>query len=331
MKPELLSRLPEILFQIGKVIGSNDSLSHTLDTISELVTELTGAGACSIMLADKRNQRLLGRAAYGLARDDISEVSFRYGEGVAGWVAQHAVPALIDDVTQDVRFKTLEDSSSHIRSMACVPLVNRDHVVGVMTITTELPASFSSESLDLLKLVATTIALDIENIRLRRLSVTDKLTGAYNREFLDRQLPQSLAEALRSGEALSIAMFDVDHFKDVNDSYGHDVGDEVLKIIAARLRDGSRGRDMLVRYGGEEFLLLLPGANLATAAEIADRIRVRIQDSKIHVGEHQLQIRISAGVAQQHPGETGEDLFKRADRALYNAKDHGRNRIELAD
>src|SRR5690606_14233527 len=114
----------------------------------------------------------------------------------------------------------------------CVPLVNRGHVVGVMTITAEVPSSFTSESLDLLKLVATTIALDIENIRLRRLAVTDKLTGAYNREFLDRQLPISLAESMRSGEDLSIAMFDVDHFKEVNDTCGHDVGDEVLKIIA---------------------------------------------------------------------------------------------------
>jgi diguanylate cyclase (GGDEF)-like protein len=330
MKAELLTRLPEILYQIGKVFGSDKSLSATLSTISELVTELSGAEACSIMLADPKRKLLLGKAAYGLLRADFSEVSFHYGEGVAGWVAANAESVLIDDVQLDPRFKLLPDSESKIRSLAAVPLVTRDKVVGVMTITASDVAHFTGDSVDLLKLIANTMALDIENIRLRRLSVTDKLTGAYNREYLSTQLPASMQEAQQRSEPLSIAMIDVDHFKKVNDTYGHHIGDKVLTEIAQRLRETSRAHDMLVRYGGEEFLLLLPTANLETAAEIADRVRMEMQNRQIVVGDLKLDIRVSAGVAQHRHGETATELFRRADTALYQAKANGRNRVETA-
>jgi diguanylate cyclase (GGDEF)-like protein len=208
--------------------------------------------------------------------------------------------------------------------------VTRDKVVGVMTITASDCKRFTGDSVDLLKLIANTMALDIENIRLRRLSVTDKLTGAYNREFLSTQLPASMQEAKHNGTPLSIAMIDVDHFKKVNDTHGHHIGDKVLTEIAHRLRETSRAGDMLVRYGGEEFLLLLPTANLATAAEIADRVRVQMQHAPIRVGDLSLDIRVSVGVAQHRHGETATELFRRADAALYQAKANGRNRVEVA-
>lgn len=330
MKPEHLSRIPEILFRIGKVFGSDKSLSHTLSTISELVTELSGADACSIMLADSDRQLLLGKASFGLIRADISEVSFRYGEGIAGWVAENADSILVDDVNEEDRFKTLEDSESVIKSLASVPMMTREKVVGVLTITSGKLKSFTNDSVDLLQLIANTMAMDIENIRLRRLSITDKLTGAYNREYLATQFPISMQEAQDRGEPLSVAMLDVDHFKLVNDNHGHDVGDKVLAEIAHRLRDTSRSRDLLVRYGGEEFLLLLPTANLSTAAEIAERIRSRLENKTIDVGELKLDIRISGGVAEHLHGESSSDLFRRADAALYSAKAKGRNRVEVA-
>ncbi len=330
MNSELLRRIPEILYRIGKVFGSDKSLTMTLSTISELVTELSGADACSIMLADPERKLLLGKAAYGLQRADFSEISFRFGEGIAGWVAQHSQSALIDDVTQDERFKTLPDSESKIRSLAAVPMVTRDKVVGVLTITCADCNGFKNESVDLLQLIANTMAMDIENIRLRRLSITDKLTGAYNREFLATQLPASMQDAQDRSEPLSVAMFDVDHFKKVNDTHGHDIGDEVLAEIASRLRETSRNHDMLVRYGGEEFLLLLPSASLSTAADIANRVRCRMQDTAIQVGALKLDIEISAGVAEYRHGESSSDLFRRADTALYSAKEKGRNRVEIA-
>lgn len=330
MNQDLINRIPDILYRIGKVFGSDKSLALTLRSITELVTELSGADACSIMLADSERKLLLGKAAYGLLRADFSEVSFRYGEGIAGWVAANAQSALVADVTGDERYKTLADSASNIRSLAAVPMVTRDTVVGVLTITAAKSDVFTTSSVDLLQLIANTMAMDIENIRLRRLSVTDKLTGAFNREFLSTQLPALMQEAQEKSSPLSIGMFDVDHFKRVNDTHGHHVGDKVLAEIAHRLRETSRSGDMLVRYGGEEFLLLLPSANEASAAEIANRVRTQLQDRVIEVGDLQLDVRISAGVAEYRHPESPSDLFRRADTALYSAKEKGRNRVEIA-
>ncbi len=336
MNAEILSQLPQILFQIGKAIGSGESLSTTLVRISELVTELCGAAACSIMLADPDQRILLGKAAFGLARSDFTTVSFRYGEGIAGRVAESGTSICIADVDNDPRFARL-GSSAHIRSLACVPLMHRDSAVGVLTVTTPEPNAFAPSSLDLLALVANTIALDIENIRLRRLAHTDALTGAYNRQYLDQCFPELVRASHQHDKPLCVAMFDVDHFKRVNDDYGHDVGDLVLAEIAHRLRDASRKGDVLVRYGGEEFLLLLPGATVAKAAEIADRMRVKLASAPLVLtpsdGGKQISIdiRISAGVAQLLARETGEQLFKRADQALYSAKAGGRNRVEVSD
>lgn len=330
MTPEQLARLPEILFEIGKAIGSDETLATTLNNISELVTQLVGAEACSIMLVDRSRSLLLGKAAYGLARDDISVVSFRIGEGVAGWVAEHEQTALIDDVTLDARYVTLPDSENHIRSMACVPMLYRDDLVGVMTATAPAPGAFRSSDLELMEFVARTIALDIENIRLRRLSITDNLTGAFNREYLEQRLPAAVDEARLRNEPLSVAMVDVDHFKPVNDRFGHDAGDEVLAEVARRLRGSTRTGDVLVRYGGEEFLLLLPHSDAPLARDIGERMRARMAGDPIAVGGEQLQIRISIGIAQLQDLETPARLVRRADGALYAAKAAGRDRVEVA-
>jgi diguanylate cyclase (GGDEF)-like protein len=331
MKAHQITKLPEILFQIGKAIGSEEGLSKTLRTISELVTELCDAEACSIMLVDHSRRILLGKAEYGLGRDDISAVSFRLGEGVAGWVADRCEPAIIGDVTCDDRYKVLPDSENRIRSLACVPMVYREEVVGVMTITSPQEHAFEESAVEVLRFVARTIALDLENIRLRRLAVTDRLTGAFNREFLDQKLPAAIQDASRRGEFLSIAMIDVDHFKTVNDRFGHSVGDEVLAAVAGVLRGATREGDLLVRYGGEEFLLLFPGTDLATARDISDRMRLRMMDAPVVACEHSVEIRLSAGVAQCEKDEQAAELMRRADAALYRAKASGRNRVEVAD
>ena len=328
---DTLTLLARVLFEIGKAIGSDEQLGTLLGRISELVCELSRAQACSIMLLDQTRERLLGKAAYGLAREDVSLISFRVGEGVAGWVAEHGEPALIDDVTTDPRYKTLPDSDSHIRSLACVPLAYRDERIGVLTITSPQPHSFGRGDVEILKFIATTIALDIDNARLRRLSVTDPLTEAYNREFLQQRLPQVMEMANRRGEPLAVAMLDVDHFKDVNDRFGHEVGDRVLADVAGRIRATIRQDDLLVRYGGEEFLVLLPGADMAKAAEIAERIRSKLEEEPVNVGGETIEVRISVGVAEHRAGEdsTGQ-LVRRADTALYTAKGRGRNRVEVA-
>jgi diguanylate cyclase (GGDEF)-like protein len=331
MTQDQLARLPQVLFEIGKAIGSDDNLATLLLRISELVCGLAGAEACSIMLLDQAGQRLLGKAAYGLARSDLSGISFRLGEGVAGWVAERGEAALIHDVSTDPRYKLLPDSQNRIRSLACVPIAYREARIGVLTVTSSSTGSFSQDDLEVLRFIATTMALDIDNARLRRLAITDPLTEAYNREFLHQYLPQAIELADQRGEPLAVAMIDVDHFKDVNDRFGHAVGDRVLSDVAHRLRAGIRAGDLLVRYGGEEFLALLPGTDRQLALEIAERVRAKLENDPIAVDAQAIAVRISIGVAERRRGvDSSLELIRRADQALYAAKRMGRNRVEVA-
>lgn len=331
MTAEELQKLPAALFEIGKLIGSELDPGTLLSRIAELICQLIDAKACSVMLLDADRKRLLAKAAYGVRTERMQSLSFRVGEGVAGWVVERGEPALIADVSADPRFVVLPANQTPIASMICVPLVARGERVGVVTATSAKPAAFGTSSLELVRFIAMTIALDIENVRLHRVAVTDPLTGAYNREFLMQRLPQEIETAAERDRALSVAMVDVDHFKSVNDHYGHSVGDVVLTEVARRLRGAIRGGDVLVRYGGEEFLAVLPKADAGRAWEVGERMRQRICERAFDVGDGlALLLRVSVGIAQWRTGELMPALIARADTALYGAKDRGRNRVEVA-
>jgi two-component system, cell cycle response regulator len=326
-----LHKLPAALFEIGKLIGSEIEPGILVARIAELICQLIGAKSCSVMLLDADRERLLAKAAYGLRSERMSTLSFRIGEGVAGWVVEHGEPALIDDVHQDSRFIALPDSRTPIASMICVPLLARGERVGVVTATSERPAAFDAGSLQLTQFIAMTIALDIENVRLHRVAVTDPLTGAYNREFLMQRLPQEIETAAERDRELSIALADVDHFKAVNDQHGHGTGDTVLSEIARRLLSATRGGDVLVRRSGDEFLVVLPKADAGRAWEVGERMRQRVCERAFQGGDGiALILRVSVGVAQWRVGENMASLIERAAAALYAAKASGRNRVEVA-
>jgi diguanylate cyclase (GGDEF)-like protein len=331
MTPDGLQKLPAALFEIGKLIGSELDPGVLLARIAELICQLLAAKACSVMLLDGDRRRLLAKAAYGVRTERMQSLSFRLGEGVAGWVVERGQPALIEDAAADPRFVVLPGNQTPIASMICVPLIARGERVGVMTATSDRPGAFDTSALELLGFIAMTIALDIENVRLHRVAVTDPLTGAYNREFLMQRLPQELEAAMDRDRPLSVAMVDVDHFKDVNDRHGHGTGDVVLSEVARRLRGAIRGGDLLVRYGGEEFLAVLPKADAGRAWEVGERMRQRVSERAFDVGDGlALLLRVSVGVAQWRTGERMPALIERADAALYGAKSRGRNRVEVA-
>jgi diguanylate cyclase (GGDEF)-like protein len=334
VNPAQLTKLPAVLFEIGKLVGSDLDPGLLLSRIAELICDLIDAHACSVMLLDGSRERLLAKAAYGLRAERIHSLTFAVGEGIAGWVALHGDALLLDDASTDERFVSLPGSRTPIAAMICVPLIARGERVGVVTATSSVPAAFSTSDLELVRFIATTIALDIENVRLHRVAVTDPLTGAFNREFLNARLPAEIEAAAERDRPLSVAMVDVDHFKRVNDKYGHAVGDVVLADIAMRLRSAIRAGDLLVRYGGEEFLVLLPRATAERAVEVGLRMQERCADGAIEVtSDVKISVTVSVGIAELRTGaalETPTELITRADAALYSAKANGRNRVELA-
>ena len=162
------------------------------------------------------------------------------------------------------------------------------------------------------------------------LAVTDPLTGLHNRRYLETHLTTLVEKIGNRGKALSLLALDIDHFKGVNDTHGHDVGDKVLQEFAQRILNDVRGVDLVARTGGEGFLVVLPNTSVSQGAEIAERIRENVVRSSFELGEDMptLDVTVSIGVsALDDPTDEPDDILKRADLALYDAKNTGRNRV----
>ena len=170
-----------------------------------------------------------------------------------------------------------------------------------------------------------------ENLDLSlELAVTDQLTGLHNRRYMESQLEALVRRAVvGGGDPVGLMVIDIDHFKKINDSFGHAVGDEVLREFAVRLASNVRAIDLPVRFGGEEFVVVMPETDLADAQRIAERIRLHVAGSPFRVmgGEELLTVTISIGVAASLPTDDQARLIKRADEAMYEAKSNGRNRV----
>jgi len=168
--------------------------------------------------------------------------------------------------------------------------------------------------------------------QLDKVSRTDELTGLANRRHGSQRLKEEIARTVRYGHGLAVCLLDVDHFKKVNDSHGHQAGDEVLVEVARRLRAVTRDSDCVIRWGGEEFLVVFPETDVPEASGIVGRFRIEMSGTSIPVldGSEELVVTISGGVAEHEEGDTLEGLVARADAALYRAKETGRNRLLLA-
>ena len=169
-------------------------------------------------------------------------------------------------------------------------------------------------------------AIDQERQTYHELSMKDPLTGIFNRKKFDEEIAREIQRAQRYGHPLSMMIFDIDHFKDVNDNYGHQVGDYVLQELARVAKEHIRQSDLFVRYGGEEFIILLPETMLDGAVQSAQKLRKMIAQAPM---EHVMRITCSFGVTLYRPGEEAQQFLKRADDALYEAKNNGRDRVEV--
>jgi len=236
--------------------------------------------------------------------------------------ARDLLTSAIDD--QKVQIKTLHDVS--IRADQADPkfLIGNllDELLKATSRAKTLEISFVKTSHELDKMRETLARSD-------QSAKTDPLTGLANRRGLDEKLHAAQIRAMERGDALSILLVDIDHFKRFNDTYGHRVGDQVLRLTAGMFRQQLRHSDFAARYGGEELIGVLEDADLKTTQAIAERIRVAVCERKVRkrsTGEDLGAITVSIGVAEFQPGESVTDLIERADRALYCAKHAGRNR-----
>lgn len=221
----------------------------------------------------------------------------------------------------------------HTKHVIIDPIIYKGISLGVVILAAE--AEYDEEVYHRLGILRVGLGLAINNSlthgRMRLLATLDPLTGLYNRGFGVKRLHEEYTRAVRSDAPLGIIIFDIDDFKKINDTYGHMVGDRVLMSVAKSARSMLREGDMLIRYGGEEFMVVLPGASLFDVGQISERIRHAIKDTTLMEGDAAIQVTVSlGGVSHPELNVTREDvLIRHADAALYYAKESGKNRTEL--
>jgi diguanylate cyclase (GGDEF)-like protein len=324
----LTNRLHEIsaLLDAGRAVNSTLELDRVLSSILSGATDLLPASSGSVMLVD--DSELVVAATAG--NDGALGHRMPLGDGIAGHVARTREPMLIDGRATSSVFPghVRHASSSDVRSALCVPLLERGEVLGVLNLSAPVEGDFSEYDLRAVSLFAEHAAAAISKARLYERSQRqaeelayaashDALTGLANRAALD-------ARNLTTGGGEALLFLDLDGFKAVNDDLGHAAGDAVLVAVAGRLHACVGKGDMVARFGGDEFAILLGGVrDDASAAAVADRVLTALQQP-ISVLGHRVAVGASIGIALPSDGLDGNSLLRRADRALYAAKDAGK-------
>ncbi len=311
-------------------------------TILEKSAELLKAEQGSLMILDQETDELLLEAKKGVREGILDKIRIGRGEGIAGRVAEHGEPFLVANLEQDPRFKQKNKSNYKTRSFVSVPLKIDDRTIGVLNLSDKTSGEvFDEEDLKLIQSFATQAAVVMErNVfftrseELRRLTITDSLTGLLNRRYLNERLKDEVARSERYGHTLSLLMLDLDGFKYCNDSFGHLFGDKILKAVAETLMNTVRSMDIVARYGGDEFMIILPETAESLAVDIAERLRKNLTRTLTPPDEQQgAELRVltaSIGVACfPSQGSTIEALLENVDKALYRAKNNGKDRIEV--
>lgn len=211
-----------------------------------------------------------------------------------------------------------------------------EDLFGVVRMVSESESRYEELEQRMLSLQRENLDLVVKNRMLSEVSSRDSLTGLYNRWFVIEKIDSEINRSLRHGSPMSLLMLDIDHFKRVNDTWGHGAGDQVLQAIGKLLRDSCRVYDVPGRYGGEEFCIVLPETKPNNTTVVAERIRARLESTALSCGDASITVTASIGIAGMDTPEAGEllspaALIERADRALYSAKNRGRNRVELWD
>lgn len=315
-------------------INSVTELDSLLSLIMRSIKEVMESEASSLMLLDEETNELYFSSVAG-GSDKIKEIRIPADQGIAGRVCTTGKPLIVNDVANsEFHLKKVDKKTSfQTRQLLCVPLDVQKKRIGVLqALNKNGNADYSPEDLKLFEVFAHQVAIAIENARLYNLAVYDGLTKVYVRRYFEGWLIQEYARVKRYNRAFSLLMFDIDHFKSVNDTHGHQAGDYVLQEVAKLAKATIRESDTLARYGGEEFIVGLPETSMEQAQIQAERLRQGIASHKFIYEGIEIPVTISIGVTNYiaKPQKQAEGFIKDADLALYRSKENGRNQVTLS-
>jgi len=325
----------ETLRRAGAVVAETLRSNEAINRILEQLSYVLPYDSASVQLLRENEIEIVG--GRGWDEESMKKVmGMRFpvpGDNPNTIVIQTGQPYILNEArNRHEEFK--RNPHSHIRSWLGVPLIVREQIIGLLAIDSIEPDHFRDDDLKMAVAFADQVAIALENARLfeeaQNMALTDSLTGLYNRRGLFEIGNLEFSRSRRSKRPFSVVMVDIDHFKRVNDLYGHAIGDQALQGLAGHLRSITRDFDIVGRYGGEEFVLLLSETNLESASGVAERLREVVEKMPIQTDVGGLRMTISLGVTEYASANTPslETLIARADKALYLAKEKGRNRVE---
>lgn len=324
------------LLSVSKALSSKLDLNHRLETMAELIKDFVSYDQCLVLLVESGERRATIKVVRGIEGKNLCDASFGLSDGLLSLIVKNRHELLFSSLESEARHGRIFPEASRIqikaKSFLGIPMIVQDRVIGLFVLLAQREDAFTGYNKHILTVVCNQAAQAIADAQLHaqveRMAVTDGLTGIFNHRRFQERLAEEFQRIARYPEPLSLLIADIDHFKKINDTYGHPVGDLILKRIAKILVRLTRSVDIVARYGGEEFVIALLKTESPQAKQLAERVRKTVEATEFEVQGNTIHVTLSIGIATcPEDARTREALIEHADRALYHAKNTGRNRV----
>ena len=331
---ELANKELSVLYEVAQGLGASLDMSKTLSLILSETRRVVNYHTGIIYLWHEDERILVPAAIRSPFCEQLRKMHFPLGEGIVGIAAKTGKPQMVYDSKKDHELRSMPGINQFLRSLLVVPLLVDNKIIGVVTIGKKEPHAFGPKQMQILSILGGQAAVAMANSllykRIEKLAITDGLTKVYNHRYFYKRADEELQRTKRYGGCFSLIMLDLDFFKKFNDHFGHKAGDLALSSVAQILTDSTRSLDVVCRYGGEEFTIILPETDSEGAELVAERVRSAVENYYFNVAEGKppVHVTVSIGIATYpHDVKTLEELIEYADRALYYSKEHGKNMV----